>query len=261
MDRQRLDAAVELACSAKAIMEDEGLLSSSRKKGEFDLVTRIDLSVEQHIREGLRARFPEDQFLGEEEEAGAFDPERPLWILDPVDGTTNLVHRYPQSALSLGLMIGGEMRVGVIYNPYLGQLFTARKGGGAYLNGRPIRVSSVGALHEGLVNVGTSPYIRTHAAEDFALMHKVFLRCQDIRRCGAAALELAYVAAGCVEAFYDRDLKAWDYAAGKVILEEAGGRLTTVHGEETPPAGPSSILATNGLVHEEMLELLREMRL
>ena len=127
------------------------------------------------------------------------------------------------------------MRVGVIYNPYLGQLFTARKGGGAYLNGRPIRVSSVGALHEGLVNVGTSPYIRTHAAEDFKLMHKVFLRCQDIRRCGAAALELAYVAAGCVEAFYDRDLKAWDYAAGKVILEEAGGRLTTVHGEETPP--------------------------
>ena len=110
---------------------------------------------EQHIREGLRARFPEDQFLGEEEEAGAFDPERPLWILDPVDGTTNLVHRYPQSALSLGLMIGGEMRVGVIYNPYLGQLFTARKGGGAYLNGRPIHVSSVGALHEGLVNVGT----------------------------------------------------------------------------------------------------------
>lgn len=261
MDRQRLDAAVELACSAKAIMEDEGLLSSSRKKGEFDLVTRIDLSVEQHIREGLRARFPEDQFLGEEEEAGAFDPERPLWILDPVDGTTNLVHRYPQSALSLGLMIGGEMRVGVIYNPYLGQLFTARKGGGAYLNGRPIHVSSVGALHEGLVNVGTSPYIRTHAAEDFALMHKVFLRCQDIRRCGAAALELAYVAAGYVEAFYDRDLKAWDYAAGKVILEEAGGHLTTVHGEETPPAGPSSILATNGLVHEEMLELLREMRL
>ena len=126
MDRQRLDAEVELACSAKAIMEDEGLLSSSRQKGEFDFVTRIDLSVEQHIREGLRARFPEDQFLGEEEEAGAFDPERPLWILDPVDGTTNLVHRYPQSALSLGLMLRGEMRVGVIYNPYRWLLYTSR---------------------------------------------------------------------------------------------------------------------------------------
>ena len=257
MDRQRLDAAVELACSAKAIMEDEGLLSSSHQKGEFDFVTRIDLSVEQHIREGLRARFPEDQFLGEEEGAGAFDPERPLWILDPVDGTTNLVHRYPQSALSLGLMIGGEMRVGVIYNPYLGQLFTARKGGGAYLNGRPIHVSSVGALHEGLVNVGTSPYIRTHAAEDFKLMHKVFLRCQDIRRCGCASLDLCWVACGRLDGFVELALQPWDYAAGLLIVEEAGGRVTGPEGGPLSLTQGGGVLATNGALHPLLLKLLQ----
>ena len=254
MDRQRLDAAVELACSAKAIMEDEGLLSSSHQKGEFDFVTRIDLSVEQHIREGLRARFPEDQFLGEEEEAGAFDPERPLWILDPVDGTTNFVHRIPQVGTSVALWADGHVVLGVVNVPMMEECFWAGLGMGAFRNGEPIHVSPAGALADAVVATGF-PYAIAERLDDvLARLALVLPRAQGVRRIGAASVDLAYVAAGRQDAFYEMLLKPWDVAAGWLLVEEAGGRVTALDGR--PYAFGDEIMASNGLVHKELRHLL-----
>lgn len=258
MYAQRLEAAVELVRSVQGIIQDESKRSECHVKGEFDFATRVDLEVERCIREGLKARFPDDQFLGEEEDDHP-DFSAPVWILDPIDGTTNLIHRFPQYSVSLALAVDGDVELGVVYNPVLDHMFTARRGHGALLNGAPIRASRVGALHEGIVRIGTAPYTREHAVEDFRVLEEIFVHCQDIRRCGSAALEIAYVACGWSEAYYERVLKPWDYAAAKVLLEEAGGKLTDFRGAPLPVGSPTSLLASNGLVHEEMLSYLRKL--
>lgn len=258
MHTLKLEAAVELVRSAKGIIEDEKKQAQHLVKGEFDFATRVDLEVESYIRRELKRRFPDDQFLGEEEEDSP-DFSGNVWILDPIDGTTNLIHHFAQYSVSLALAQGGEIALGAIYNPVLDHLFTAARGQGAFFNGRPIRVSGVKKLHESLVRIGTAPYTREHAVEDFRVLEEIFVHCQDIRRSGSAALEIAYVACGWSEAYYERVLKPWDYAAAKLLLEEAGGTVTTFRGEPLPVGKPCSVLATNGLVHEEMLGYLRRL--
>lgn len=262
MYEQKFLAAVEIVRAVKQIIEREKDLSGYRCKGEFDFATCVDLEVQRFIKAELAARFPEDQFMGEEGDLLCdYDAKRPTWILDPIDGTTNLIHHYPECAVSLGMMENGEIVLGVIYNPFLDQLFTAQRGCGAHLNGERIYVSKVQSLHESLISVGTAPYTRQHAAWDFQRIHQIFLKCQDIRRGGSAALAMAYVAAGYAEAYFERTLKPWDYAAAKVILEEAGGCMTTMEGTPVPVGEASPILASNGGVHGEMLDLLEGMPL
>lgn len=259
MYEAKLSAAVEIVRTVREIIERGQDLSDYRCKGEFDFATRVDIQVQRSIKAQLQARFPDDQFMGEEEDAQPqLEDGRSVWILDPIDGTTNLIHHYPACAVSLGLMAAGEIQLGVIYNPFLNQLFTALRGGGAFLNGAPIRASKVRTLHEGLVSVGTAPYTREQATEDFRKILNIFLRCQDIRKCGSAALEIAYVACGYADAYFERILKPWDYAAGKVLLEEAGGQMTTMDGKPVPVGKNCSILVSNGFVHGEMLQLIQD---
>ncbi len=259
MISDRMRALIDLVRSAKAIVEDRSLAELRVEKGEFDFATEVDVRVQRLVEEGLRELYPDYQFMAEENTHQGLDLDRPTWLLDPVDGTTNLIHRYPQCAVALGLMVGREIELGVVYNPFLDQLFYAERGAGAHMDGRRIRVSEVGALHESLVSVGTSPYEKRHARRDFAILSEIFEHCQDIRRSGSAALEMAYVALGITEAYCERTLKPWDYAAAKVIVEEAGGRVTTFAGEPVPVGAPSSCLATNGRVHGEMLSYTRRM--
>lgn len=257
---EKMRALAGLVRSVKSIAEDALSAGQVVEKAEFDYATLVDSRIQAFIFRSLERLYPGSQFMGEEGSGEAPDLDRPTWILDPIDGTTNLIHRYPQCGVSLALMEGREIALGIVYNPFLDQLFTAEKGMGAQLDGRPIRVSGIASLHDSLIAIGTSPYTKQYARHDFSVVGEFFERCQDIRRCGAAALEMAYVALGIVECFYERTLKPWDYAAGKLLVEEAGGRVSTFTGEAVPVGLPSSLLATNGHLHGEMLAYTQKMR-
>ncbi|MGJ4849995.1 inositol monophosphatase family protein [Bacillota bacterium Meth-B3] len=214
----------ELVRSVKAIVMDERNVTQREEKGAFDYVTMVDLEVQKHISGALTKLYPDCQFMGEEGQHLSLDLDRPTWILDPIDGTTNLIHHHPQCAVALALMVRREIALGIIYSPFTDQLFTAERGKGAFLNNRPIRVSQIRSLSGSLVSVGTTPYHKQYARSDFAVMADIFQRCQDIRRGGSAALDIASVAMGIADCFYERILMPWDYAAAKVLLEEAAAR-------------------------------------
>lgn len=259
MTSDRMRDLVNLVRSTKAIVQDKNSVLRRVEKGEFDFATEVDTNVQTFIQENLRTMYPAHQFLGEEGAHDALNLDLPTWILDPIDGTTNLIHHYPQCAVALGLMVGREIELGIVYNPFLDQVFYAERGKGAYADGRRIAVSKIDSLHESLISVGTSPYTKEYARNDFGILSRIFERCQDIRRGGSAALDMAYVACGITEAYYERKLKPWDYAAAKIILEEAGGKLTDFSGNPVPVGMPSPCLATNGGIHAEMLSYTQKM--
>ena len=261
MQSYDMDALVELIRSVKTLVQDERSIASRVEKGEFDYATEVDFKVQKYLQQALKQRYPTHQFMGEEEACDGLSLDQPTWILDPIDGTTNLIHHYPQCAISLGLMVDREIVLGIVYNPFLDHLFTAQKGKGVQLGGKPIAVSDIASLHESLIGVGTSPYTKQYARHDFEVARALFEHCQDIRRSGSAALELSYVACGIVEGFYERTLKPWDYAAGLLIVEEAGGCVTTLDGAKIPIGQASSCLATNGHVHEQVLNYTRQLQL
>ena len=174
-----------------------------------------------------------------------------------MDGTTNLIHGFRHSAISLALAEGERVRLGLVYDPFAGELFAARRGGGAFCNGKPIHVSGAARLADSLCSVGTNPGRREEAGATFARARRIYDRCHDIRRLGAASVELCYTACGRLDAYLEHGLKPWDYAAGGLILTEAGGRLTTWDGKAPSLAAAScAILATNGRIHEELLALV-----
>lgn len=254
MDYQKILTLLE---QTREIITDQQLAGKRKQKGPSDYVTQVDYAVQEFLKEQLHALHPDIGMFSEEQAENVFPLDRPVWILDPVDGTTNLIHHYGQCAVSLGLHMDGEYRFGAVYNPFTGELFWAARGQGAYLNGAPIHASSHSHASEALVGVGTAPYTKQHSERLFALMHEIFTDVQDIRRAGSAALELCYVAAGRMEAFYEPVLQPWDYAAGLVILEEAGARITAWNGAELPKGVPSDVLATNGPLHGYMTGKLR----
>ncbi len=247
---------IELVKSTKDIILDESLVNTRKEKGDADYVTLVDIKVQEFIFDGLKSMYPNYQFMGEEEERGSLDFTQPIWILDPLDGTTNLIHNYNQSAVSLALWRNQRLEFGVIYNPYTDELFTGYLNKGAYLNGKPIHVSNYTSMSDSLISVGTHPYKKEMSKDTFLISHKIYLDCQDIRRSGSAALDLAYVAAGRTEAFFEKFLSPWDYAAGAIIVQEAGGTVTTFDNKPLPVFSPSSVLATNGSIHSKMLEYL-----
>ena len=227
-----------------------------KTKGVGDFVTQVDLAVQTYLKDFLEERYPEIQFMGEEEGAMAQDLNRPMWILDPIDGTTNLIHDYRESAVSLALWDGQSVVLGVVYNPFTDEVFSAALGRGARLNGKTIHVSRRPDLAHSLSIFGTSPYHKQWADKVFAKAKALFLRSEDVRRGGSAALDLCRVAAGRAEVYFEYDLKPWDYAAGMLIVKEAGGLCTDLEAKPLPVVKNGDILATNGIVHKEASRLL-----
>jgi myo-inositol-1(or 4)-monophosphatase len=234
---------------------------SVSKKGEIDLVTEVDLECERMCRTVIAERFPEHDVLAEEQGTGssAARGSRYRWIFDPLDGTTNYAHGLPIFCASLGLEIDGRVQVGAIYDPTRKELFTGERGHGSFLNGRRLQVSDTGALGDALLVTGFPYDVREHTG-DLVQMFAAFLgRARAVRRLGSAALDLCYVAAGRFEGFWEQHLKPWDVAAGGLIAEEAGGRVTGMDGSPFDPAA-AHLVASNGHVHAQMLDVIRSVR-
>jgi len=227
-----------------------------RHKGEIDLVTEADVAAEQLIFAILGQRHPGVAIIGEEASQGrAGRPAGPAWVVDPLDGTTNFAHGFPWFAVSIGYVENCLPVAGVIYHPMLDELFCAASGAGAWLNGRPIQVSRTADLASSLTATGFPYSIRTESAEVMAGFEAVVTRCQGVRRAGAAALDLAYVACGRLDGFWEIGLKPWDTAAGQILLTEAGGRLSDYCGNRFSPFFPE-LIASNTLIHQELVALL-----
>lgn len=225
------------------------------KKGEIDLVTEADLTAEKEVLDLLSRNFPGDAILSEE--AGKREaPSSRTWLVDPLDGTTNYAHGFPMFAVSIALEIRGEVVLGVVYNPYMEEFYEAEKGKGALFNGQSIQVSDTAALDDSLLATGFPYDIRQRPDTIMMLLGKMISRAQGIRRLGSAALDLCYVAAGRLDAFWEQGLKPWDTAAGEIIVREAGGRVTDFSGKGYTPYA-AGVVASNGRIHDAMLEVTK----
>ncbi len=234
-------------------------------KGDVDLVTVADRTVEKLIRSRLGEAFPEHGIYGEEGTRERMDGEF-RWYVDPLDGTTNFAHGFPQFCVSMGLErrspgLGldqdGTLEAAVIYDPMRNELFTAERGRGARLNGKPMRVSRIPELAESLLSTGF-PSRKRHASPNVHFYQEFTLRSHGVRRAGSAALDMAYVACGRLEAFWEFNLSPWDTAAGILLVEEAGGRVTDFAGNHFR-LDSREILASNGLIHAELVDLFNNM--
>ncbi len=248
-----LDAA---RLAGEMLMKHIGGPLEIREKGRrADLVTLADGASERVVVERLRADFPKAAFLGEEGglQTGS---SRERWIIDPLDGTTNYAHGYPIFCVSIAFERDGEVVAAVVHAPAMHETFLAERGGGARLNDRALNVSSIESLSASLVCTGFQParYERNMRYFDAASQMT-----QGVRRDGSAALNLAYVASGRFDAFWEFDLHQWDTAAGALLVREAGGRVTTIDGKEWTLES-ESVLASNGAVHEESVELFTRLR-
>jgi len=253
----------ELLELATAIAREAGGIARARfhdprtirtKTSEIDLVTDVDHALDRLIRERIRAARPDDALLTEE--SAAEDGSSGVrWVVDPLDGTTNYAHAFPHFAISIGVEVAGERAVGVVYDPMRDELFSAARGRGAQLNGKPIRVSEVGELRRALLATGFAYDV--HQKRTPNLLHfERFVGCaQAIRRAGSAALDFAYVACGRFDGYWELHLAPWDVAAGLLLVAEAGGRATDFDAGP-PPASGARIVASNGRIHAAMLEVL-----
>jgi len=237
-------------------------------KGVIDPVTETDYQAQEIILAIIRQAFPDHGFLAEERagdggrEAEApgpaweADPPDYRWIIDPLDGTVNFAHGFPMFCVSIAFEAQGVLKYGVIYDPLRDELFEARAGEGARLNGQPLRVSKTERLDAALVATGFPYDIRERLPETLARLARVLGAVQGLRRAGSAALDMCYVACGRFDGFYEENLKPWDTAAGLLMIEEAGGRITTFAGGAYDLDSPN-ILASNGVLHDQMLKLLK----
>ncbi len=219
-------------------------------KGEADLVTVADRTSEALITERLREHFPTHDILGEESGLSGSSSEY-RWYVDPLDGTTNFAHGYPAFCVSMGLEFQGERIAGVIYDPTRDEMFAAEKGQGATLNGAPIQVSQTASLAESLLATGF-PSKKRHQNPNIHFYHQLSLKTHGVRRAGSAALDLASVACGRFQGFWEFNLNPWDTAAGVLIVQEAGGTVTGFRGQPFEIAS-KEVMATNGLIHEALL--------
>lgn len=273
-----LNVAIKAARRAGTIINRASLnlerLQIARKQ-QNDFVTEVDQQAEQAIIETLQAAYPSHHFLAEEsgrlnhegavvgtsswqevlDDAAHREADQYVWVIDPLDGTTNFIHGFPQYAVSIALIFNGQIVLGVVYDPTRDELFTATKGQGAYLNNRRLRVGNQTRLSECLIGTGF-PF---RADQDLDGYLEVFAKmtrsCAGIRRPGAAALDLAYVAAGRFDGFFERDLKPWDMAAGVLLITESGGLVASYKGEETF-MGTGEVMAANPKIFGQMVTLL-----
>ena len=237
----------------------EGLLRDVKAnyKGKSDIVTEIDLKSEAFLKEELQKIFKGYGIVAEETSNKLIDEANVIYI-DPLDGTTNYYHRFPFFAISVAIYNDGLPAEAVVYNPYYKELFVASKGEGAYLNSRKLCVSRKKSLDESLIVTGfTTGVIQKEGKQCVEILNKISEVTHGIRRIGSAALDLCYVAMGVFDGFYEKGLKAWDVAAGKLIVTEAGGTISDLDGKDHE-IDSESIVATNGLIHNKLLALLNE---
>jgi myo-inositol-1(or 4)-monophosphatase len=249
-----LETAEEAARLGGSILDEWASKFTVREKGRSDYVTEADLASQDAIHKLIHGRFPEHNFLGEEglSETNSDSPYR--WVIDPLDGTSNYVHRFPFYAVSIGLECAGELIAGVVFDPNRDEMFSARRGNGATLNGQPIQPTTVDSLDQAMA-VASLPVVadRDHPAVERFL--RALAVTQTVQRTGSAALNLAYVAAGRMDIYFSTTLKPWDMAGGAVIVREAGGRVTKTDGSDFD-IGEPDILASNGAaIHGQLQQL------
>ncbi len=268
-----LAVAVDIAHEAGALIRAAfGTVGRVDFKGTVNPVTETDVAAERIIHTRLRAAFPAHRIFGEElgeaqrtahwdtgsSGAGTPDAALPLWLVDPLDGTNNFAHGFPHFAVSLGLVLDGEIQAGVVYDPLRDDTFAAFRGGGTTLNGEAIQVSRVAALSDAFLATGF-PYNRRVAASNNTRMLDHFLRrSQGVRRAGSAALDMAYVAWGRFDGYWEPSLSPWDVAAGLLLVEEAGGHISDFSGGRERLYSGAEVVASNGTIHDEMLTVLRQ---
>ncbi len=253
-DNEFLRTAIEAARSAGELIDrSRGRELHVRHTGRVDLVTEVDLLAEQEIIRTIKEKYPGHRIAAEESGVGEEESDY-VWWIDPIDGTTNFVHGYPHYAVSIALQSGGEIAAGVVYNPVNQELFSAARGEGAFLNGVPLKVSNARKLDESLLATGF-PYDRDQRPRALSILNSLIVRVRGIRRDGSAALNLAYVAAGRLDGFWEFGLHPWDTAAGSLILKEAGGEITNFQGGDFDIRYPE-VVATNRLIHRELLKFL-----
>ena len=253
--RPLLSTAIRAAQAAAKLQQFYvgGDLEITTKSGETDLVTKVDKLCEAKIRDVLLGAYPDHVVLGEEEGQPGGE-SRYRWIVDPVDGTTNYAQGFPFYCVSIGLELDGVMEVGVVLDGVRGELFTAVKGGGAFLNGVPVEVTQKTELVDALVATGFA-YHKDTIRENIEVFARVHERVRSVRRPGAAALDLAYVACGRLDGFWELVLKPWDAAAGILLIQEAGGTLTGAAGEPYN-LGDRVLVASNGHLHMKLVTLM-----
>lgn len=227
-----------------------------QKKGRIDLVTAADLEAERMFRSLVAERFPGHEVIGEEGASVAAPSSRHRWIIDPLDGTTNFAHGLALFCVSIALQIDGRLEIGVVYDPMGEELFVAERGDGARLNGEPLRVSACGTLLDALLVTGFPYSVREDRAKQVAVFGAFLGEAQAVRRLGSAALDLCYVAAGRFDGYWEERVHPWDTAAGSLIVEQAGGRVTGLGGEPFDPFS-GHIVASNGPVHDAVLDVIR----
>ena len=253
----------ELLELARSIAREAGGIARARfleprtirtKTSEIDLVTDVDHALDRLIRERVRAARPHDALLTEESQAES-GSSGVRWIVDPLDGTTNYAHAFPQFAISIGVEVDGARAAGVVYDPMRDELFEAECGRGARLNGAPVRVSGIAELRRALLATGFAYDVHSRRTPNLVHFERFIGCAQAIRRAGSAALDFAYVACGRFDGYWELHLAPWDVAAGILLVQEAGGSVSDFDGG-APPASGARIAASNGRVHGAMLEVL-----
>jgi myo-inositol-1(or 4)-monophosphatase len=256
---KKMEKLITIASQAGKIVQ-EGYRSNKevKHKGLVDLVTDYDVRTENYLLEALQKEFPEHRLIGEESHHGNYDDEKAIYI-DPIDGTTNFIHGIPHLAISLGIWEKGIPVMAVVYNPILEEIYWASAGAGAYRNGIKLTVSPQTELQQSLIATGF-PYAKVNRGIEYQwviqTLSDLLPNIRDIRRLGAAALDLCYLAEGKTDAFYEIDLKPWDVAAGILILQEAGGSVTNTSGKAFS-FDDKGIVASNGRIHSQLLEYLK----
>lgn len=234
-------------CGKVILNADREKMAIDIKSGVTDLVTEYDKKIQEQLAVGLKKILPEAKFIGEEGSDDELTEDGYAFVVDPIDGTTNFIKDYHHSAISVALLKGEEVVAGVVYNPYLDEIFSAIKGKGAFCNGKKISVSSQ-PLSNALVLFGTSPYDKELFKKTTEILSEYFYKALDVRRSGSAALDLCSVACGRAELYFELQVSPWDFAAGKLLVEEAGGVVTTLDGAPLSFDGKTSILAKNNVI-------------
>jgi myo-inositol-1(or 4)-monophosphatase len=252
-----LELMLHLAREAGEILRSGfGTAMQVEHKGPVDLVTEFDRRSEALILEAIRREYPADGILSEESGSNGVRGGR-TWIVDPLDGTTNFAHGIPVFAITMAVMDDRGLHSGVVYDPLRQEMFWAERGGGAFREGRRLQVSQVDDLRRSLLVTGFPYDIATSRFNNLDHYANFAVRCQGVRRLGSAALDLAYLAAGRFEGYWDLQLSVWDVAAGALLIQEAGGRVTNIHGGDDFMRQDLSLLATNGRLHPAMLQVLQ----
>lgn len=252
-----LASAIEIASQAGTLLVEMMNSAQVREKGEKDLVTDADLAAQALIHSYITQKYPDHAWIGEEDQTTVEPIEgQYCWLVDPLDGTINYAHRFPNFAVSIALVRNGIPEIGVVYDPCSKELFSAAIGMGAYLNGIPIRPSKTTNMNQAMVAASFPPNVRKNSKEVLQFL-EVLEKCQSVRRLGSAALNLCYVACGRMDGYWSGKVKPWDVAAGAIICQEAMATLTNIQGEEFDVWKSNLLVASSTDLHQELLICLQ----